>query len=150
MDILNKIKSAIHELSSENEVYSGMHFTPYNDVLENVNFRFRFNIHENDNNYIEDSKFLLDNILSKMFELNFDVKYQFFLRTELGNFIYYNDNRIMNPFITSKYKFIEAIPFLDLENYIDDIEINILSKYYYEINWTIPIYKLDKKNIKCS
>lgn len=146
MNLTENIKQIIHETTVNNTVYSGLYFSTCK-VKTYFNFSFNFNLPNNETDLEDNVKFLLDNIIAKIFEINYKIDYSEYHRSSLGNFIQYDDMKANNPFIVNMYKFIQPEPFANIEDCMDDIEI-LEGSQRYQINWKIPIVKLDKKNIK--
>lgn len=146
MNLKEQILNIIHESTTSNNVYSGLYFGN-NEILETVNFSFNFNYPKDENDLYADVKFLLDNIIAKTFEKNYDIKYNEYHRTELGNFIYYKGMRANNPFIVNRYKFIDDDPFGNIDEFLDELEV-LDNGQRYQVNWKLPILKLDKSNIE--
>lgn len=141
----NVIKNIIHEIATnEAGIYSCLYFGD-NDKLTDFNFSFAFNKTENEDQIKEDVLFFIDNIISKTFELNFDVNYTKTKR--LGATITVNDITTKNHYIIEDYEINdEDFKISDLENYLDDIIVRDVGSRYI-IEWKLPIYEIDKDSI---
>ena len=143
MSLINDIKNNIHLIASqETGIYSGLYFGE-GKKIQDFNFNFAFNITDD---IYEDVKFFLDNIIAKILEINFNINYAKTSRDQLGAKIVFNDVKTKNHFIVENYYFSKSENIADLENYIDDIIVQEIGNRYI-INWTIPIYELNKDEI---
>lgn len=140
------IHSTIHNLTIDNPIYN-MLYGGDGKVLDNHIFYFNFRYRDNEEDVVEDIKFLLDNIIAKIFEINYNIDYQTTHRSQLGNYIHYDDMKILNPFIVEEYFLKEELKIAELEMYLTDLEL-FEKDDSYVIKWEIPILELDKTKIE--
>lgn len=147
-DIETQIFDIIHDVTIENQVYSAMYFADSKELTKHT-FMFNFRHHAEDDiaAYTDDVKFLLDNIIAKVIEINYKINHLEYHRTELGNFIHFDGSRAMNPFIVHEYEFIEPIPIANIDEYLEDLNITS-DESGYTITWTLPILEINKGNIQ--
>ena len=141
--MLNQIKDIIHHKTG---IYSSLWFST-EDKIKDYDFNFSFPISLTEEQDLEsDVNIFLDNIIAKIFELNFDVDYNSTSISQLGNSTIYDDIEYKNFFIIGKYNIEKDYKILDLENCINDLKIeNDINRYTLKIK--LPIYKLDKTKV---
>lgn len=140
--IENQIKDIIHNLiTTETGIYSCLCFSELKKIQD---FEFSFNFNYNQNELIEDVKFFIDNIISKIFEINYDVDYR--KTSRLGGTITCNGIETKNHFIINDYEITEEMNISSLEDYLEDIKVTKANERY-TIYLKLPIYELDKAKI---
>lgn len=145
-DLKNDIVSLIHEqCSDQGGIYSTLFFSELESkILDEFTFSFMCT---NDGDHESDVHFFLDNIIAKIFELNYNINPKFKKQDIRGKNITINDVTLNIWFLTEDYKINdENFKLHDLENYLDDINI-IEQGDRYIIELKIPIYKIDKSAI---
>ncbi len=145
-DLKNNIVSLIHDqCTDQGGIYSALFFSEETEKIADE-FTFSFMCNKNDD-YDEDVTFFLNNIIAKIFELNYNINPRFNKLDVNGRNIILNDIKTNIWFLTEEYH-IEGEDFKlhDLENYLDDLNI-IEQGDRYIIELKIPIYKIDKSAI---
>lgn len=142
----NLIKDIIHDIATNKAgIYSCLYFGE-NEKLIDFNFAFSFNKTDNEDSIKEDVLFFIDNIISKTFELNYNIDYTKTKR--LGGTITVNNQTTKNHFIIYDYIISDDyFKISDIENYLDDIIVKDIGSRYI-IEWKLPIYKIDKDKIE--
>jgi len=141
----NQIKDIIHDIAiNKVGIYSSLYFGD-NEKLTDFNFNFSFNKSTDEESIKEDVLFFIDNVISKTFELNYNINYA--KTSRLGGTITYNGEKTKNHYIIEDYIINdEDFKISDLENYLDDIIVKDVGSRYI-IEWKLPIYYIDKNAI---
>lgn len=133
------IKNKIHNLSTNNKMYSILYGI---DKLEShSNYKFNFSIAKTTNIDNVDIGFFLDNIIAKMIYQNYDNKDlpKITVDSDTKN-ITVDGEKFTNPFVQHIVDLGEH-RLCDIENYIDDIEVSISDEYIH-IELELPIYMI--------
>jgi len=143
--MLNNIKEVIHKIcTKQTDIYSSLFCCiEDSDIIKYIDFNFAFTITENVD-FETDMKIFLNNIISKIFEINFNIDYH---KEKLGGSVTTSNIKTEIYSLTRNYIIEDEYRILDLENYINDLKIehNIND---YRLNIKIPIYKLNTDKIE--
>lgn len=137
-DLKEIIKSKIHYLISDNEMYKTLcGYDGYETLLK---FTFNFSVVLTTNITNIDLGFFLDNIIAKIIYDNYDVTELPKLENGEKNNVIIDGNEYSNLFLQHKIDLTNK-RICDLENYLDDIIISTTDEVI-KISLELPIYNI--------